>query len=312
MGSLFSRDFSSSVHKKTKSDLGLQEKKSNSRILWGREYHNINNSAYMLPKDNKEIDRLHDQHFIIKELLGFNIMTEAFRLLDFEKKRLYVLDLCCGPATWLCEESLEYPNCHFTGIDMCSLWPQDIRPVNLQFTEADIIRGLPYPDQYFDFIQLKFAELSFRPNEWAFVVHEIERVLKDGGCFQWVDMDMRIHVTTEDTVIKSYNEAFESFCTSYQLNPSTGSKLCQFLTNEKMSVIQTEYREIPLGWGGLVGNAYLKTFVDFLEGLGPWLKESFNIEKEEDYQLLVQNTKDAFINSKAHINMYAFLVRKQQ
>lgn len=79
-----------------------------------------------------------------------------------------------------------------------------------------------------------------------------------------------------------------------------------------MSVIQTEYREIPLGWGGLVGNAYLQTFGDFLEGLGPWLKESFNIEEEEDYQLLVQNTKDAFVNSKAHINMYAFLVRKQQ
>ncbi|CAO3672771.1 unnamed protein product [Rhizopus microsporus] len=126
-----------------------QEKRLTSRIIYGREYHAIENSTYMLPKDDKEVDRLHDQHFIIKELLGFNIMKEAFHLLDFQKSNLNILDVCCGPATWLCEESLEYPSCQFTGIDMCSLWPQVIRPANLHFTEANILQGLPYPDNSF-------------------------------------------------------------------------------------------------------------------------------------------------------------------
>lgn len=47
-----------------------QEKRLTSRTIYGREYHAIENSTYMLPKDDKEVDRLHDQHFIIKEILG--------------------------------------------------------------------------------------------------------------------------------------------------------------------------------------------------------------------------------------------------
>lgn len=76
-------------------------------------------------------------------------MSEALKVIDFQTGGLDILDVCCGPATWLCETSLEYPNCHFAGIDMCSLWPQVIRPVNLSFTEADVLQGLPYPDKSF-------------------------------------------------------------------------------------------------------------------------------------------------------------------
>jgi ubiquinone/menaquinone biosynthesis C-methylase UbiE len=76
-------------------------------------------------------------------------MVEALKSLDFQGGGLDILDVCCGPATWLCETSLEYPNCHFSGVDMCSLWPQVIRPVNLDFTEANILQGIPYPDKSF-------------------------------------------------------------------------------------------------------------------------------------------------------------------
>jgi hypothetical protein len=44
--------------------------KPSQRIINGREYHSTESSAYMLPKDDCEIDRLHDEHFITKELLG--------------------------------------------------------------------------------------------------------------------------------------------------------------------------------------------------------------------------------------------------
>ncbi|KAG1053196.1 hypothetical protein G6F43_004713 [Rhizopus delemar] len=310
MGGTISRDFSLNAaaaircnNKKIKPTLStLPEEKPNSRIICGREYHAIENSAYMLPKDDKEIDRLHDQHFITKEILGFNIMKEALKILDFEKETLCVLDICCGPATWLCEESLEYPNCRFTGIDMCNSCPQVIRPVNLNFIEANILKGLPYPDKSFDFIQMRFVELAFKLDEWQFVISEIKRILKDGGCFQWIDVDMRVNVTNGDTIIKTYTEAFESFCTKYNLDPSVGPKLDYLLTNEKMKIIQTEYREMPLGWGGPVGHAYLQTFQGALEGLAPWLKNSFNTENDQEYDFIINNTKRAFIQSKAFMN----------
>lgn len=36
--------------------------------------------------------------------------------------------------------------------------------------------------------------LAFKSNEWPFVISEIKRVLKDGGCFQCVEFDMRVNI----------------------------------------------------------------------------------------------------------------------
>lgn len=49
------------------------EKKSSMhqpKMINGRTYHGIESSVYMLPRDDREIDRLHDEHFVTKELLG--------------------------------------------------------------------------------------------------------------------------------------------------------------------------------------------------------------------------------------------------
>ena len=40
----------------------------------------------------------------------------------------------------------------------------------------------------------RFAVLAFRSNEWPFIISEIKRVLKDGGCFQCVELDMRVRL----------------------------------------------------------------------------------------------------------------------
>ncbi|KAI7887959.1 S-adenosyl-L-methionine-dependent methyltransferase, partial [Mucor mucedo] len=290
--------------------------KPTKRTIYGRAYHANEDSTYMLPRDDREIDRLHEEHFITKELLGFNIMSEALKVIDFQTGGLDILDVCCGPATWLCETSLEYPNCHFAGIDMCSLWPQVIRPVNLSFTEADVLQGLPYPDKSFDFIQMRFVVLAFKSNEWPFIISEIKRVLKDGGCFQCIELDMRI--TTSDTVVKSYTEAFESFCASFGLDASIGAKLDLLLTNDdggggtenELRILQSEYREIPLGWGGPIGDAYIQTFQGALDGLSPWLKQSLNITDHQDYESLMKKTTQALIQSKSFMGLYAFLLQK--
>ncbi|KAI8360908.1 S-adenosyl-L-methionine-dependent methyltransferase [Choanephora cucurbitarum] len=281
------------------------------RIISERIYHNIESSSYMLPKDDKEIDRLHQEHFVTKELLGFNIMTEAFKFLDFQNDQLNVLDVCCGPATWLCETSLEYPNSKFIGVDMCSLWPQIIKPVNLSFSEANVLQGIPYPDKSFDFIQLRFVLLAFKTGEWNFVLSEIMRVLKDGGLLQCIELDMKI--TTTDSVVKSFTEAFESFCSSFDLDVSLGAKLDIMLTKKsELKIIQSEYREVPLGWGGPVGEAYLQVFQDTLEGLEPWLKQSLHVVEDQGYQELMQKTKQSLVESKSFMGLYAFLVVKPQ
>lgn len=77
-----------------------------------------------------------------------------------------------------------------------------------------------------------------------------------------------------------------------------------------MKVIQSEYREVPLGWGGPIGDAYLQIFQGTLDGLSPWLKQSLHITDQASYDMLMSRTKQALIQSKSIMGLYAFLVQK--
>ncbi|KAG0168137.1 hypothetical protein DFQ28_005340 [Apophysomyces sp. BC1034] len=307
--------------RKTKAHTAVEKQSptaNQSQRFDGRDYHIEENSGYLLPNDDQEIDRLHEEHFVTKELLGCNIMAAGLKNLDFQAGGLSILDVCCGPATWLCETSLEYPDCHFSGVDMCSLWPQIIRPVNLSFTKANVLYGLPYPDKSFDFVQMRFVVLAFRTDEWPRVLSEIRRVLKDGGLFQCIDLDMRV---TTDAAGSSTNERqdalrlgqlisqVESFCTSKRLDPTAGAKLDMWLGDAGMNILQSEYREIPIGWGGPIGEAYLHIFRGVLDGLAPWMKRDLKITDEE-YAHRMNQTAEYVVASKAFIGLYAFLTQK--
>jgi hypothetical protein len=103
----------------------------------------------------------------------------------------------------------------------------------------------------------------------------------------------------------------EAFCASFGLDASAGAKLDLMLTEDGgMKVLQSEYREVPLGWGGPVGDAYMQTFQGTLSGLAPWLKQSLSISDSQNYDVLMNNTMNALVASKAFMGLYAFLVQK--
>ncbi|KAI8069308.1 S-adenosyl-L-methionine-dependent methyltransferase [Gongronella butleri] len=263
-------------------------RKATERSIEGRTYHAVEGSQYLLPKDNQEIDRQHEQHFLTKELLGCNIMADAFKKLDFQHGGLQILDMCCGAGTWLCETSLDYPSCQFVGVDMSNVWPEVIRPANLEFTNVNVLKGLPFPDKSFDFVQLRFVSLAFKNNEWAFVLSEVRRVLQDGGIFQ-----------------------FDRLCASRGLDPAAGAKLDMMLNDHGLKILQSEYREVPLGWGGPIGQGFMNVFSAEVQGLAPWLKRSSNMEDEQLISVLRRALR-GMIDSKAYMGLYAFLAQKPE
>lgn len=51
----------------------MMQQKPTKRTIYGRTYHANEDSTYMLPRDDREIDRLHEEHFVTKELLGLYV-----------------------------------------------------------------------------------------------------------------------------------------------------------------------------------------------------------------------------------------------
>jgi hypothetical protein len=105
----------------------------------------------------------------------------------------------------------------------------------------------------------------------------------------------------------------DSLCNTVGIDASIGAKLDLLLTEGSfadMKILQSEYREIPLGWGGPIGKAYMQTFFGAMEGLSPWLKKTLNIVDHQEYVMLAERAKHSLVQSKSFIGLYACLVQK--
>jgi ubiquinone/menaquinone biosynthesis C-methylase UbiE len=123
-----------------------------------------------------------------------------------------VLDLGCGPGTWLmvclsitCTRKIssnilyilqdiatEYPSSQFIGVDMCDVFPNNIRPPNVSFQVGNALERLPFADNTFDFVNIRLFIIALMKHEWSIVVQEVYRILKPGGFIQMVECGMLV------------------------------------------------------------------------------------------------------------------------
>ncbi len=90
--------------------------------------------------------------------------------------------------------AIDHPEFEMTGVDMADMFPTTIRPENVKFELLNILDGLPYPDNSFDFVHMRLMIIAFRSTEWPVVLKEIFRVLKPGGLVQLVESDFTVRI----------------------------------------------------------------------------------------------------------------------
>lgn len=77
-----------------------------------------------------------------------------------------VLDSGCGPATWTFEMGETYPNSKFYGIDALSVFPESIKPPNVEFCLSNIAIKIPFPDNTFDYVHQRLLILGLTNADW--------------------------------------------------------------------------------------------------------------------------------------------------
>ncbi|RHZ76871.1 hypothetical protein Glove_187g97 [Diversispora epigaea] len=215
---------------------------------------------YPMPpiKDYDSSDRFTLQHKFFRYIWQSNFSSPIEEKLlspDFK-----VLDVGCGPGTWILEMANEYPNASFTGIDHRTLFKAE-PPSNVTIEYNDLLTTLPFDDNSFDFVFMRF--LAYEITEERFeknVIPELVRVLKPNGYLEV--MDINIQGGNEGPVAQEFTSAVQSFYNSKGINSNITQKIKKFMNSTNIVDVQVLEQFHPIGsWDEKIGEVALKDWI---------------------------------------------------
>ena len=121
--------------------------------------------------------------------LLFQHSSEGLFPADLDPSRIHdVLDIACGPGTWVLDVAQSYPHLQASGIDLsqamvayASSLAETQKIVNARFQVMNATQPLDFPDGSFDLINARFI-FGFMPTAtWPLLLRECQRLLRPGG-----------------------------------------------------------------------------------------------------------------------------------
>ncbi|KAI9469332.1 S-adenosyl-L-methionine-dependent methyltransferase [Zychaea mexicana] len=253
---------------------------SDSIIRQGRAFHNVSESIYWLPNDDEEIDRLVGQHFALKTLFEGNVAKEILPTLENGAK---ILDVGCGPGTQIMDLATEFPDCELFGVDFCDVFPSDIRPPNVQFLHANVLERLPFDDNTFDFVNMRFFMLALRQEEWVIALKEIHRVLKPGGYFQSLEAGM---MDRGNDFCLWVGDIFMNVMRERGQEPYIAFKIGSIMEECQIKHIKSDQRDTYLSKPDPLNREFLWDIVNIVRSAQPFLTGPLGVSPENFQQFL--------------------------
>ncbi|KAF9918689.1 hypothetical protein FBU30_011323 [Linnemannia zychae] len=230
----------------------------------GRTRHNVENAPYMLPNDLTESDRLDAQHYLVRFIFKGNYNAQ----LDPEQADLRILDVATGTGVWALEMAHEFPKAEIHGVDISAIFPTEIKPPNCHFQLCNILEGLPFPDNHFDFIYQRLLVYALSPAQRRQVNAELLRVLKPEGYLQLVESDGIVY--NSGPQMEKINQLSLETSLRHGVDPREVQTMKSGLKHSGYVNVNSFNIALPVGhWGGKAGSLSLQN----MHGLATiWLK----------------------------------------
>jgi SAM-dependent methyltransferase len=223
---------------------------------------------YLLPRNVQEMHRLDFQHYFLRQVLRGNFVAPIGSAIRS------VLDVGCGTGRWPQEMALLFPHAQVVGFDLDCARHTRLPGVvdNYRFVEGNILSGLPFVDQSFDFSHMRFLVAGLPARQWPFAVSELARVTSISG---WVEL-----VEAGNTFLRAgpatqqFLQWWVSLSLSRGIDAAVVERLGLLLEQAGLRLVRTHEIDLPVGaWGKgeqrRVGDLLAK---DMLTGF-PGLKE---------------------------------------
>ncbi|CAG8831970.1 32510_t:CDS:2, partial [Gigaspora margarita] len=182
---------------------------------------------------------------------------------------------------------------------------KDIVPSNCKIYCVNILEGLPFPDNYFDYVHCRCTLAGFNINDWnTKIIPEIVRVSKPDAFYEHCELD--IHHVNTGPIMKKITNSEISLGTSLGVENSLFDKLGDFLLSDKnITNINQQQKYCPLGiWGGESGKLNIDIFRNSCLTIRSQMSEFMNITSNEFEDMVNDCIKEAEVfrtYSKIHL-----------
>ncbi|EJU01984.1 S-adenosyl-L-methionine-dependent methyltransferase [Dacryopinax primogenitus] len=162
---------------------------------------NSQNSQYALPADQKEYDRLDQQHLMHKLALGslyypIDLVQAALEPVEGEQKA--IMDLGTGSGIWAVEMAVAFPYAQVMGFDLAPHMNRP-RPPNCYFEQGDFTQGMGRFAGQFDVVHARSVSQGMRNH--VMYMHELALLLKPSGVLLMIDG----HLSFTDQAYRNLN-----------------------------------------------------------------------------------------------------------
>ncbi|CAG8522157.1 15927_t:CDS:2, partial [Racocetra persica] len=151
-----------------------------------------------------------------------------------------VLDVGCGTGAWIIDMANKYPHTKFIGLDVSPIFPTSNLPYNVEFIQADLLKGLPFDDNTFDFVYMSNLVRYLSTKNWEdIVIKELVRVSKPYAFIEVMEGDLNLH--NKGPVTTKLHEAFLASMHAKGISPLIETIITRiFQTNPNLSNFNVE------------------------------------------------------------------------
>lgn len=206
------------------------------------------NAPYLLPKDALEQQRLDFQHACLYTILSNHYMA------PLPPKVTTILDVGTGTGVWSTDMARLFPQAHIVGVDISAALLEYTSSAACTFCLADILQGLPFPDEQFEYVHQRFLVAAIPTVNWPAVIQELVRVARPGGWIELVEIGLTIQQAGPKTThLLDWIEEI-SLARGFDMRTLPIGKLFRQM---ELEYIETYDVFAPLGdWAGNVGTMF--------------------------------------------------------
>jgi ubiquinone/menaquinone biosynthesis C-methylase UbiE len=143
------------------------------------------------PESGAEMARLIEQDRLVTRHLGGLFPSEV------DPSTLYqVLDLACGPGSWVLDVAFAFPDTELIGVDISKTMIEYARAFarvqhleNAHFQVMDVLKPLDFEDNSFDMVNARFLTGFMSPGYWPALLRECKRILRPGGVLRLLEAE---------------------------------------------------------------------------------------------------------------------------